>query len=139
MDQLLLNPYLAVLIFTIVGIALEIIQVWVFFKLSHLRLVDELAHENQAVGWVIAGLFVSMGLIIHSAMSHNDSLVRAVLFSLFGAVMNIIAYHSFDWIFKRVIPGWSMDKAIHQKFLPGAIMAFGAFTAIGLIIAGALS
>lgn len=139
MDQLLANPYLAVFFFTIAGILVEAVQVYVFFKLSHLRLVHELQHENPAVGWVVAGLLISQGIIIHSAMVHNDVLVRAVIFSLFGAVMNIVAYHAFDWVFDRLVPGWSMDKAIQEHFLPGAIMAFGAFVSMGLIIAGALA
>lgn len=140
MDQLLQNPYLAVVIFTITGVLLEILQVSVFFLISRLTLKEELSHENQDVGWIVAGLLISMGLIIHSAMTHNDALVRAVVFSLFGALMNILAYYLLNFLFKLVMPGWkSLDEAIKHRFLPGAIMSCGAFVAIGLIIAGALA
>lgn len=140
MDQLLQNPYIAVLIFTVAGIILELLQVSAFFLISRLRLVDELTHENQDVGWIVAGLLISMGLIIHSAMSHNPDLVRTVLFSLFGAAMNILAYYALDVSFRLLIKGWKgLDHAIQHRFLPGAIMSFGAFIAVGLIIAGALA
>lgn len=140
MDQLLQNPYVAVVIFTITGIVLELIQVSAFFLISRLTLSEELTRENQDVGWIVAGLLISMGLIIHSAMAHNDALVNAVVFSLFGAVMNILAYKTLDWLFRLLLPGWkSLDQAIQQHFLPGAIMSFGAFIAVGLVIAGALA
>ncbi|MCL5045869.1 MAG: DUF350 domain-containing protein [Actinobacteria bacterium] len=130
------NPYVAITVFSLVGIVLVGIQLFLFSLTVPYKIIAEIEEENPAIGWVIAGLLISSGLIVNSAMRHNDSLVNTILFSLAGSVLNILGYHIVEW----ATPHWSLNEAIdkHHK-VSGAVICFGVFVTVGLIVAGAIS
>lgn len=131
------NPFVAVVLFTLAGVALASAQI-VVFQLTvrgKFRIMQELREENPAIGLVLAGLLISTGLIVNSAMTHNDTLVQTLAFGALGAAMNVAIYHALDWL----TPGWDLGQRINQHSLAGGWAAFGGFVMIGLIVAGALS
>lgn len=131
------NPFVAVVLFTLAGIALALLQL-VLFQWSvrrRFRILAELREENPAMGLVLAGLLISTGLVVHSAMAHNDTLLEAVGFGALGAVLNVFAYHALDWL----TPGWDLSEKIDKHSLAGGYAAFGGFVLVGLIVAGALT
>lgn len=68
-------------------------------------------------------------------MRNNDALVNTAMFSLMGSVLNILGYHIVEW----ATPGWDLGKAIDNHRVSAAVICFGVFMAIGLIVAGAIS
>ena len=130
------NPYVAITVFSLAGIVLAGIQIFLFSLTVPYKIMAEIEEENPAIGWVVAGLLISNGLIINSAMRHNDSLINTVLFSLVGSALNVLGYHIVEW----ATPHWSLNEAIdkHHK-VSGAVICFGVFVTIGLIVAGAIS
>lgn len=131
------NPLVAIVLFTLAGVALAVFQVALFQRTVRrkFRILAELREENPAVGLVLAGLLISTGLIAHSAMSHNDTLLQSLGFGAIGAVLNVLVYHALDWL----TPNWDLSEKIDQHSLAGGYAAFGGFVMIGLIVAGALS
>lgn len=131
------NPFVAVVLFTLAGTALAIFQIALFqwTVRGKFRILHELREENPAIGLVLAGLLISTGLIVHSAMTHNDTLLQTLAFGALGAVLNVLIYHVLDWL----TPNWDLSRKIDQHSMAGGYAAFGGFVMIGLIVAGALT
>jgi len=130
-----MNPFVAVILFSVVGTLLMFLQVFLFQLTYHHRIATELNEKNPAIAWVLAGLLISVGLVIHSAMAHNASLLSSVAYSILGMVLNILGYHVTEWI----SPRWNLAKSIHEHDVTGGVVVFGVFVAIGLVVSGAIS
>ncbi len=130
------NPYAAVVIFALAGILLSLAQILAFQLLVRHKfsILAEFKEENPAIGLVVAGQLISVGLVVHSTLLHNGSLVGVLAFGLLGIVLNLLAYLGLDW----ATPGWDLSQHIDRQSLAGGWAAWGAFIMVGLVVAGAL-
>lgn len=123
-------------LFALTGLVLMLGAVLVFDLLLPARLLREVGSgDNAALGWVAAGLLISTGIVMNSAMAHNAGWLQAVLYSVLGIAVEFAAF----FLWELATPRWSLNKALEQGNTPVGIIVFGLFIAIGLVVAGAFS
>ncbi|BDG62062.1 DUF350 domain-containing protein [Caldinitratiruptor microaerophilus] len=117
------------------GMLLMLAAVIVFDLLSPVRVLRDVRAGNPAVGWTVAGLLVSTGIVMHSAMLHNSGWLQAVLYSALGIALEYAAF----FLWELATPGWSLNRALEEGNTTVGIITCGLFIAIGLVVAGAFS
>lgn len=121
--------------FALTGLVLMLAAVVVFDLLSPVHIIRDVQSGNTALGWVVAGLLISTGLVMNSAMIAHAGLVQAVVYSVLGIALEYAGF----FLWELVTPRWSLNKALEEGNTTVGIITCGLFIAIGLVVAGALS
>lgn len=122
-------------LFALVGLVLMLVSVLVFDLLVPYRVLRDIEDGVDAVGWVVMGLLVSTGIVMHAAMRANAGLDRAVLYSVLGIILNYAGY----FLFEAITPRWSLNKAIANNNVTAGKICAGLFVALGLVVSGAFT
>lgn len=122
-------------LFAAVGLILMLVSVLIFDLLVPYRVTREISDGVEAVGWVVAGLLVSTGIVMHAAMRANAGLVQAVIYGMLGILLNYAGYY----LFELITPHWSLNKAIASNNATAGRICAGLFVAIGLVVSGAFT
>lgn len=122
-------------LFALTGMALMLLSVALFDLLVPYRVLRQIEDGSQAVGWVVAGLLVSTGLVMHQAMVHNAGLLQAVVYAVLGILLNYAGY----FLFELLTPHWSLNRAIAGNNTTAGVICCGLFVALGLVVAGAFT
>ncbi len=121
--------------FTVTGLVLMFLGLWIYDLLVPFRLFDEVHNGNEGASWLVAGFLISTGIILGDAFRHNYALVTAVIYGVIGIALNYVGY--FAWEFAT--PKWSLSDAIAKGSTSAGKVMFGIAIAIGLIISGSMS
>ncbi|MFO7172802.1 MAG: DUF350 domain-containing protein [Bacillota bacterium] len=138
MEGLLGIPWAAVgwtALFAFTGLVLMLLAVVVFDLLSPVHVLRDVQAGNTAVGWVVAGLLISTGIVMHSAMAANAGWLQAVVYSALGIVLEYAGF----FLWELATPRWSLHRALQENNTTVGIITCGLFIAIGLVVAGAFS
>lgn len=122
-------------LFALIGLILMLLSVLVFDWLVPYRVTKDISNGVEAVGWVVMGLLVSTGIVMHAAMRANSGLIQAVMYAVLGIALNYAGY----FLFELITPNWSLNKAIAGNNTTAAKICTGLFVAIGLVVSGAFT
>lgn len=140
----MLAASLEILVYVAVGIVIMMIGYLVIDLVIPCKFSEEIGNNNKAVGWMSAGIYIGLGLIIKSAvatftvvgekMSMLVGIVDTFFFSIVGILFFIIGYFVVDIVNKR----YKFSEELEKKNEAVGIMVFGIFIGIGLIISGVI-
>lgn len=104
----------------------------------------EIKEGNKSIGWVSAGIYIGLGIIIRTAIQTLafdreasrviDGLIDTVFYALVGIVFFLIGYYLVDLVNRK----YNFNEELKAKNEAAGIMIFGIFVAIGLIISGVI-
>lgn len=139
-----LNEILSVSIFSILGIILMILGNFLIDLIIPCHFPTEIKKGNTAVGWLSAGSFIGIGVILKSAiMSPTTQAVKetiltgiigSVAYFLLGIVFFIIGYFVISVFNKK----YNLNEEIGNGNTATGIMVFGVFIGLAIIISGVI-
>ncbi|MDO4772361.1 MAG: DUF350 domain-containing protein [Bacillota bacterium] len=142
--EAMLKTSLELLAYVGVGIALMMIGSFLIDLIIPLEFPKEIKENNKAVGWLVAGIYIGLGLIIKSSVSTftvaiekvslKTGILETVFFSFIGILFFGIAYYLLDLANVK----YKFNEELRNKNEAMGIMLFGVFVGIGLIISGVL-
>ncbi len=131
------------LIYGVLGIVLLLASCFVMDLVIPYNFPKEIYEEkNPAVGALVAGIFVSVAIIIRSAIVGGDSLIipevngylSSVIYTVLGLVLFIAGYFLLTLLFKK----WNINKQIDEHNTAAGIAVAGFFVAIAIVVSGAI-
>lgn len=131
---MMMNPYLATVLWWAIFFAIMVIAVWIFDLVTPFKIRQETKEKNGALGAVLGGLLIGIAIIIFSAMAHNNAIHYAVSYSLLGFALMLASYFIYDLITPEKI-----SKEIDEHNMLVGYKIGGLFIAVALVVAGALT
>lgn len=139
-----LNEILSISVFSILGIILMILGNFLIDFIIPCHFPTEIKKGNNAVGWLSAGSFIGIGIILKSAiMSPTTQVVKetiltgiigSVAYFLLGVVFFIIGYIIIGVFNKK----YNLNEEIGNGNTAAGIMVFGVFIGLAIIISGVI-
>ena len=131
---MIINPWVDTIIWWAVFFVVMIAAIQIFDLVTPFKLRQEIKEKNPALGAVLAGLLIGIGIIVYGAMVHSETLVFALGFSILGIILMLISYFLYD-----VITPEKISQEIDDHNLLIGYKIAGLFIAVALLVAGALS
>ena len=108
---------------------------------------EEIKKGNTAIGWISAGVYVAIGIIIRAAIASPSSSIREIEATLVGGLLSTVYYYALGAIFLMI--GYIILKLINRKYdlntevgngnAAAGIMVFGMFVGLGFVISGVIA
>ena len=142
-----LNELVNVSVYSVLGIVMMLLGSFLVDLVIPCSFPEEIKKGNTAIGWISAGVYVSIGFIIKTAITSPDSAVKEIEQSLVGGILSTVYYYALGAIFLMI--GYVLLKLINRKYdlntevgngnAAAGIMVFGMFVGLGLVISGVIA
>lgn len=140
-----LYDFVNIAIYSVIGIILMVFGNFVIDLIIPCHFPTEINKGNQAVGWLSAGSFAGIGLILRSAImspaaeeietSLAAGIGNSVVYFLMGIVMFLVGYLFIAFISKK----YNLNEEIGKGNTAAGIFVFGIFIGLAFIISGAIA
>ena len=135
---------LGVGIYSVLGIVLMLVGNFLIDLIVPCHFPTEIKRGNKAVGWLSAGSFIGIGIILRSAiMSPTTEVVEetiasgiasSALYFVVGIACFMVGYLAVS-LFNRQ---YNLNEEIGKGNMAAGIMVFGIFVGLALVISGAI-
>ncbi|SHI55309.1 putative membrane protein [Clostridium amylolyticum] len=133
-----------IIIYCGVGIVLMILGAYLVDLVIPCKFSTEIKNRNLAVGYIIAGIYIGVGIILRSAIMSPvisetavtllQGIGSTVLYFFLGIVICIIGY----LITKAVNKKYNLNKEIEQGNPAAGLMVMGLFIGLSIVISGVI-
>ena len=140
----ILFDILDVAIYSVLGIVLMMVGNFLIDLIIPCHFPTEIKKGNTAVGWLSAGSFIGIGLILRSAImspaasaveeSLVSGLIGSVLYFAVGVVFFMIGYVLVNLFNKK----YNLNEEIGKGNAAAGIMVLGIFVGLALVISGVI-
>lgn len=141
----IITELVSVAIYSVLGIFLMLLGSFIVDLVIPCSFPEEIKKGNKAIGFISAGAYIAIGLIIKVAISGGA--VNEVETSIISGVFSTIFYYALGVIF--LVVGYLLLKVINKKYdlnaevgngnTAAGIMVFGMFVGLGLVISGVIA
>jgi putative membrane protein len=141
----IITELVSVAIYSVLGIFLMLLGSFIVDLVIPCSFPEEIKKGNKAIGFISAGAYIAIGLIIKVAISGGA--VNEVEASIVSGVFSTIFYYALGVIF--LVVGYLFLKVINKKYdlnaevgngnTAAGIMVFGMFVGLGLVISGVIA
>ncbi|MCR5214210.1 MAG: DUF350 domain-containing protein [Eubacterium sp.] len=141
-----LSEIVSVSIYSVLGIFLMLLGSFIVDLVIPCSFPEEIKKGNKAIGWISAGAYIAIGLIIRVAISSGYVISEGEI-SLVSGILSTIAYYGLGVVF--LVIGYLLLKVINRKYdlntevgngnAAAGIMVFGMFIGLGLVISGVIA
>lgn len=132
-------------IYSVLGIVFMMLGNFLIDLVVPCHFPTEIKKGNQAVGWLSAGSFIAIGLILRTAIMSpsaeavSESLASGILntslYFVLGMVFLILGYVVVSLFNKR----YNLNEEIGNGNVAAGLMVFGIFIGLALVISGVIS
>ena len=143
--EFVLHELVNISIYAVLGIFLMLLGSFIVDLVIPCSFPEEIKKGNKAIGFISAGAYIAIGLIIKVAISGGA--VNEVETSIISGVFSTIFYYALGVIF--LVVGYLLLKVINKKYdlnaevgngnTAAGIMVFGMFVGLGLVISGVIA
>lgn len=140
----ILFDVLDVAIYSVLGIVLMMVGNFLIDLIIPCHFPTEIKKGNTAVGWLSAGSFIGIGLILRSAIMSPagtaveetlvSGLIGSVLYFAVGVVFFMIGYVLVNLFNKK----YNLNEEIGKGNAAAGIMVLGIFVGLALVISGVI-
>lgn len=140
----LLYDILNVAIYSVLGIVLMLVGNFLIDLIVPCHFPTEIKKGNTAVGWLSAGSFVGIGMILRTVIMSPAAAVTETLLSgitssiiyfVVGILFFMLGYVTVQLFNKK----YNLNDEIGKGNTAAGIMVFGIFVGLSLVISGAIS
>lgn len=142
----IITELVSVAIYSVLGIFLMMMGSFIVDLAIPCSFPEEIKKGNKAIGFISAGAYIAIGLIIKVAISSGD-IVSEVETSIISGVLSTVFYYALGVIF--LVVGYLLLKLLNKKYdlnaevgngnTAAGIMVFGMFVGLGLVISGVIA
>lgn len=139
-----MEEFILIMIYCVLGVGLMMLGTWVMDLVIPCEFPAEIKKGNVAVGSVMAGISVGIGIIIRSAVMSFPG--EAVQESLLDGMISTVYYYSAGLLFcvlgylalNRLNRKYNLNKEIGNGNPAAGIMVAGMFIGLSIIISGVI-
>lgn len=139
-----MQEFISIVVYCILGTALMLLGTFVVDLVIPCEFPTEIKKRNVAVGCVMAGISIGIGIIIKSAIM--SPAVTAIQESLFSGIASTIYYYIIGLVFcifgylivNLVNKKYDLNKEISDGNPAAGIMVAGLFIGVSIIISGVI-
>ena len=145
--EFVLNELVNISIYSVLGIFLMLLGSFLVDLVIPCSFPEEIKKGNTAIGWISAGVYVAIGIIIRAAIASPSSSIREIEATLVGGLLSTVYYYALGAIFLMI--GYVILKLINRKYdlntevgngnAAAGIMVFGMFVGLGFVISGVIA
>lgn len=142
--MMILNTMLDLTVYAVVGIVIMMLGYLLIDLVIPCDFPKEIKEGNKSVGWVSAGIYIGLGLIIKASVESLDRMETAfklwygvidtAFYAVAGIVFFLLGYFVIDLVNRR----YNFNQELKAKNEAIGIMIFGIFIGIALIISGVI-
>lgn len=142
----ILNELVSVSIYSVLGIVLMLLGSFLVDLVIPCSFPEEIKKGNKAIGWISAGAYIAIGLIIKVAITSTE-VISEIETSLLSGILNTVFYYVLGAAFLMI--GYLILKFINKQYdlntevgngnAAAGIMVFGMFVGLGLVISGVIA
>lgn len=115
-------------------LALAFVVRWIFGRLNFFSLRSASEHKDAAVGHVLRGLYIALGIISLAAIQSTRSLAWALIDTMISMALVLIFFKVYDWIDPR---DFSAELEADNSML--GMELEGLFIVLAAVIVGAMN
>ena len=115
-------------------LALAFVVRWVFGRLNFFSLRAASEHKDAAVGHVLRGLYIALGIISLAAIQSTRNLGWALVDTVISMALVLIFFKIYDWLDRR---DFSAELAAGNDML--GMELEGLFIVLAAVIVGAMN
>lgn len=140
----LLIEIINISVYSTLGILLMIAGIFLIDLIVPCHFPTEIKKENQGVGWLSAGSFIGIGIILRTAImspttqvmkeSMMNGILNSILYFVLGILFLMFGYTALNFVNKR----YNLNEEIGNGNVAAGIMVFGIFVGLALIISGVI-
>ncbi len=140
----ILNDILQVSLYSVIGILLMMLGNFLIDLVVPCHFPTEIKRGNTAVGWLSAGSFIGVGLVLRSAIMSPaaevveetliEGLTGSLLYFAVGIIFFILGYLGIGLLNKQ----YNLNEEIGKGNTAAGIMVFGIFVGLALVISGVI-
>ena len=140
----LLFDIMNVAIYSVLGIVLMMLGNFLIDLIVPCHFPTEIKKGNTAVGWLSAGSFIGIGIILRSAImspvtdmieeSLADGIIGSVIYFIVGVIFFMIGYVVVNLFNKK----YNLNEEIGKGNTAAGIMVFGIFVGLATVISGVI-
>lgn len=140
----LLYDIMNVAIYSVLGIVLMMLGNFLIDLIVPCHFPTEIKKGNQAVGWLSAGSFIGIGVILRSAVMSPmteaveetlaEGLIGSTLYFILGIIFFILGYLAVNLFNKK----YNLNEEIGNGNTAAGIMVFGIFVGLAIVISGVI-
>ena len=131
-------------VYSVLGIVLMILGNFLIDLIGPCHFPTEIKKGNQAVGWLSAGSFIGIGMILRTAIM--SPAVQAAEEDLMSGILNSALYFVLGIVFFMigyvVVNLWNRRFNLNEEIGKGntaaGVMVFGIFIGLALVISGVI-
>ena len=131
-------------VYSVLGIVLMILGNFLIDLIVPCHVPTEIKKGNQAVGWLSAGSFIGIGMILRTAIM--SPAVQAAEEDLMSGILNSALYFVLGIVFFMigyvVVNLWNRRFNLNEEIGKGntaaGVMVFGIFIGLALVISGVI-
>ena len=139
-----MTEIISTIIYSCVGIVLMVIGNVLVDIVIPCNFPEEIKKGNTAVGYITAGSFITVGIILKSAVmspvaiaagqNFLEGLSNTVLYFLIGMVFCVLGYLTLKTFNKK----YDLNKEIAAGNPAAGLMVMGMFIGLGIVISGVI-
>ena len=142
----IVSEIISVAIYSVLGVILMLLGSFVIDLAIPCSFPEEIKKGNKAIGFISAGAYIAIGLIIRVAITSGE-VVSEVENGLVSGILSTVFYYALGVVF--LVIGYLLLKLINRKYdlntevgngnTAAGIMVFGMFIGLGLVISGVIA
>ena len=142
--QDILYDVLNVAVYSVIGIVLMMLGNFLIDLIIPCHFPTEIKRGNKAVGWLSAGSFIGIGIILKAAIMSPateaieegilEGIGSSVIYFALGILFFIIGYLAFGLLNKK----YNLNEEIGKGNMAAGTMVFGIFVGLAIVISGVI-
>ena len=139
-----LNEILVVALYSVIGIVLMLIGNFLIDLIVPCHFPTESKRGNKAVGFLSAGSFIGIGIILRAAIMSPaveaveetllSGIASSVVYFVLGIVFFMLGYLAVNLFNKQ----YNLNEEIGKGNMAAGIMVFGIFVGLALVVSGVI-
>ena len=139
-----LNEILVVALYSVIGIVLMLIGNFLIDLIVPCHFPTEIKRGNKAVGFLSAGSFIGIGIILRAAIMSPaveaveetllSGIASSVVYFVLGIVFFMLGYLAVNLFNKQ----YNLNEEIGKGNMAAGIMVFGIFVGLALVVSGVI-
>ena len=140
----ILTDFITIAIYSVLGIALMLLGNLLIDLIVPCHFPTEIKKDNKAVGWLSAGSFIGISIILRSAIispaaefieeSILSGIGSSILYFIIGIVFFLLGYVIVSLFNKK----YNLNDEIGKGNTAAGIMIFGIFVGMGIVTSGVI-
>lgn len=128
------NPFIETAAYYSVAVIALIMALAVFELVTRYHNWREIKNGNVAVALATGGKIFGIGNVFHYSIAHNDTMWEALIWSVYGFILLLVAYFLFEFL----TPAFKVDEEIQKDNRAVGLLSMVISVALSFVIGASI-